>query len=183
MADMAPTTMPNMSGTAAMTATTGMVGMEHSGTAGMDSAAPYDAQFIDGMIMHHKGAVTMAEQALKEAERPEIKALAENIVKTQQDEIGQMEQWRKQWYPDLAPTQGMGMDMGTMMISSDTTKAFDQRFIEAMLPHHQGAIAMAKDAQEKAEHGEIKTLAAAIITAQEAEIAQMQQWQQQWFAK
>jgi uncharacterized protein (DUF305 family) len=181
----APTTAGNTATAeqVAPTATGAMGGMDHGSMGGTASDAPYDAQFIDSMIMHHKGAVAMAEQALKEAERPEIKTLAENIVKTQQDEIGQMEQWRKQWYPDLAPTQGMGMDMGRMEVSSDTSKPFDQRFIEAMIPHHQGAIAMAKDAQQKAEHAEIKTLAAAIIIAQEAEITQMQAWQQQWFAQ
>jgi uncharacterized protein (DUF305 family) len=92
-----------------------------------------------------------------------------------------MQQWRKQWYPDLAPTAGISMDMGDMEISTDTSIPFDQRFITAMIAHHQGAIAMAKDAQQQAEHAEIKTLAQDIITAQEAEITQMQQWQQAWF--
>lgn len=49
----------------------------------------------------------------------------------------------------------------------------------AMIAHHKGAIAMAKDAQQNAERSEIKTLADTIITAQEAEIAQMRQWQQE----
>jgi uncharacterized protein (DUF305 family) len=145
--------------------------------------APYDAQFIDSMIIHHQGAIDMANQALKEAEKPEIKTLAENIVKAQQSEIAQMQDWRKAWYPDLAPTGGMNMAMGEMMIGTDANKPFDQRFIEAMIPHHEGAIAMAKDAQQKAEHTEIKTLASTIITAQESEIAEMQQWSQQWFGK
>lgn len=52
-----------------------------------------------------------------------------------------------------------------------------------MIPHHEGAIAMAKDAQQKAEHLEIKILAAAIVKAQEGEIAQMQQWQKEWFGQ
>jgi uncharacterized protein (DUF305 family) len=50
-----------------------------------------------------------------------------------------------------------------------------------MIPHHNGAIAMAKEAQQKAEHPEIKQLADTIITAQEAEVAHMQQWQRAWF--
>jgi uncharacterized protein (DUF305 family) len=52
-----------------------------------------------------------------------------------------------------------------------------------MIPHHEGAIAMAQDAQQKAEHQEIKDLAQAIIAAQEGEIAQMKEWQQTWFAQ
>jgi uncharacterized protein (DUF305 family) len=146
-------------------------------------SAPYDAQFIDSMIVHHQGAVTMAQQAQQEAERPELKQLAEIIIEDQQAEIAQMEQWRQAWYADLAPTTGMGMDMGVMEVADDPSKPYEQRFIEAMIPHHEGAIAMAQDAQQNAERQEIKDFAAHVITAQEAEIAQMKQWQQAWFGQ
>ncbi|GAB4197298.1 MAG: DUF305 domain-containing protein [Roseiflexaceae bacterium] len=142
---------------------------------------PYDARFIDSMIEHHQGAIDMANQALQQAEKPEIKTLAQAIIQAQQSEIVQMRQWREAWYPDLPPTGGMSMSMGDMSISDDTSKPFDQRFIEAMIPHHEGAIAMAKDAQQNAERAEIKTLAETVITTQEAEIAQMRQWLQTWF--
>jgi uncharacterized protein (DUF305 family) len=125
----------------------------------------------------------MANQALAEAQKPEIKTLAEAIIKAQEAEITQLKAWRQAWYPDVAETQGMGMDMGDMEIADDTSKPFDQRFIEAMIPHHEGAIAMARDAQQKAEHAEIKELAKNIITAQEGEIAQMTQWKQVWFGQ
>jgi uncharacterized protein (DUF305 family) len=159
-----------------------MPGMEHD-MSKMDEAGPYDALFIDSMIMHHQGAIEMANQALSEATKPEIKSLAEDIVKAQEAEIAQMQQWRKTWYPDLPTTAGMGMDMGTMEVSGDSSKPFDQRFIEAMIPHHEGAIAMAKDAQQKAEHQEIRTLSDEIITAQEGEITQMRQWLKDWFGQ
>jgi uncharacterized protein (DUF305 family) len=179
-AAIAPTTSAVPTVAAAPTATGATPGMDHGNMPTGDANAPYDAQFIDSMIMHHQGAIDMANQALKEATKPELKTLAENIVTAQQGEIKQMQEWRKAWYPSLAPTEGMGMDMGEMQISSDTSKLFDLRFIEAMISHHQGAITMAKDAQQKAEHAEIKTLAQNIISAQEAEITQMQQWQKEW---
>lgn len=147
------------------------------------TAAPYDAQFIDGMTIHHKGAVAMAEQALKESQRPEIKQLAENIITSQNLEIEQMATWRKQWYAGVAVTGGTGGHMGDMHLSSDTSTPFDQRFITAMISHHEGAIEMAKEAQTKAEHGEIKQLAQNIITAQEAEVKQLQDWQSAWFGQ
>lgn len=67
-----------------------------------------------------------------------------------------MTAWRQRWYPDLAPTGGLDMGMGEMAVSTDESKPFDQRFIEATLSHHQGAIAMAQMAQHMAEHQEIK---------------------------
>jgi uncharacterized protein (DUF305 family) len=153
--------------------------MDHSTMPGM-SDAPYDAAFIDSMIVHHESAIAMAQQALQQAERPEVKTLAQAIVSAQEAEITQLREWRAAWYPDLADTGGMGMDMGPMEVPAGDAP-FDQRFIQAMIPHHQGAVAMAKDAQAKAERQEIKDLAQAIITAQEGEIAQMRQWLQEWY--
>lgn len=57
----------------------------------------------------------------------------------------------------------------------------DKHFIEQMIPHHEGAIAMANLALKKATHPEIKTLATAIIAAQTAEIQSMNGWYQDWF--
>lgn len=159
---------------------TQMGNMDHS-MMQVDPAQPFDAQFIDSMLEHHRGAVTMAEQALEQAEHEELRTLAEAIIAAQTQEIEQMTAWRESWYPDLPPTAGMAMSMGEMTISDDTGKPFDQRFIEAMISHHQGAIDMAKMAQQMAEHEEIKTLADAIITAQQAEIEQMQSWLKEWY--
>jgi uncharacterized protein (DUF305 family) len=47
--------------------------------------------------------------------------------------------------------------------------------------HHQGAVQMAQAALQNAKHQEIKDLAQNIITAQNKEIAEMKQWQQQWY--
>lgn len=59
----------------------------HSGEHGaMTIDAPFDAMFIDGMIVHHAGAIAMARQALDEAQRPEIKKLAEAIIAAQEAE-------------------------------------------------------------------------------------------------
>jgi uncharacterized protein (DUF305 family) len=154
-------------------------GSAHGHSATTD--VPYDAQFIDGMTIHHKAAIAMAEQALQASERPEIKQLAQNIIATQSQEIEQMATWRSQWYAGLATTDGTGGHMGDMELSTDTSIPFDQRFITAMIGHHGGAIDMAQEAQTKAEHEEIKQLAQAIVKAQQAEVQQLQAWEQSWF--
>jgi uncharacterized protein (DUF305 family)/Spy/CpxP family protein refolding chaperone len=179
------TPMAGMDHSGMMTHTETMTGtqmghMDHS-MMQVDPSQPFDAQFIDSMLEHHRGAVTMAEQALAEAEHEELRTLAEGIIAAQTQEIEQMTAWRTSWYPDLPPTAGMDMSMGQMTISEDDSKPFDQRFIEAMISHHQGAIDMAKMAQQMAEHEEIKTLADAIIVAQQAEIEQMQSWLKEWY--
>jgi uncharacterized protein (DUF305 family) len=57
----------------------------------------------------------------------------------------------------------------------------DQHFIVMMIPHHDGAVAMADLALSKATHPEIKKLAEAIKTTQSREIQQMQTWYKQWY--
>ena len=59
--------------------------------------------------------------------------------------------------------------------------SIDQYFIEQMIPHHDGAIAMAELALEKSERPEIISLAEGIIEAQNRENDQMRSWYQDWF--
>ena len=52
----------------------------------------------------------------------------------------------------------------------------DVAFVKAMIPHHQGAIEMAKVVLQYGRDDKVKEWASQIIKAQEAEIAQMQAW-------
>ena len=52
-----------------------------------------DRHFIEQMIPHHEDAVAMAELALTRAEHPELRGLAETIIRDQTREIDQMETW------------------------------------------------------------------------------------------
>jgi uncharacterized protein (DUF305 family) len=172
-------------------------GMNHNMDLGT-ADANYDLRFIDGMTPHHEGAVVMAKEALQKSQRPEIKKLANAIIQAQNQEITELKQWRKTWYAK-APTEPqawhtemkhmMAMSpeqMKGMMMNMDLGAAdgeFDLRFLNAMIPHHEGAVMMAKDALNKSQHPEVKKLARAIIASQEAEIKQMQQWRQAWYKK
>ncbi len=74
----------------------------------------------------------------------------------------------------------MSMDDMAAMLKGKTGDAFDKAFIEGMIPHHQGAIDMAREAQKSAKHEEIKRMADAIISTQQQEIDQMNQWMKNW---
>lgn len=66
------------------------------------------------------------------------------------------------------------------MVPSSTAN-FDEAFIDMMVPHHQAAIEMARIAQGRATHDELRSLADDIVSAQESEIAQLRDWRQAWF--
>jgi uncharacterized protein (DUF305 family) len=157
--------------------------MGHSG--GSMNNAPYDQNFIDGMVPHHEAAIEMAKVAQTKAEHAELQALANAIVADQDGEIAQMKGWRKAWYgsDQIAPGMG-GHQMGGMDTDMNTlanANPFDKAFIDAMIPHHESAIMMAKEAQTQAEHQEIKDLAGRIVAAQQREIDQMNAWRTQWY--
>jgi uncharacterized protein (DUF305 family) len=52
-----------------------------------------DKAFAKGMIAHHEGAIDMAETELKYGKDPEMRKLAEEIIKAQKGEIDQMNKW------------------------------------------------------------------------------------------
>lgn len=58
----------------------------------------FDKEFLSEMIVHHQGAVQMAQLALANAKHQEIKNLANDIIAAQNKEIAEMEMWQKSWY-------------------------------------------------------------------------------------
>lgn len=64
----------------------------------LKDASNFDRAFIREMIPHHQMAVMMSRMALNSATHPEIRKLAESIIKTQTTEIEQMRQWYQAWY-------------------------------------------------------------------------------------
>ncbi len=170
-------------------------GMNHNMDVG-PADANYDLRFIDSMIPHHQGALVMAQEALQKSKRPALIKLAQGIVTEQKKEIAQMQQWRKQWYPKVSATPVMWhaamndeMPMTaehkqSMMMNMSLGKAdagFDRRFLDGMIPHHQGAVTMGQDLLQKSKRPQMKKLAQNIISSQQSEIDLMTKWRQQWY--
>lgn len=175
-----------------------MGGMDHSSMSLGPKDDSFDLRFIDGMIPHHEGAVLMAQEALEKSNRPEIRTLAEAILRAQEQEISQLQAWRKAWYPNAGDQPVMWHDsMNHMMpmtpemrdamrMAGDLGAAddqFDLRFIEAMIPHHEGALVMAQEALEKSDRPELRQMAEEIYASQKQEIEQMQAWRKAWYGK
>ncbi|MEV4196629.1 DUF305 domain-containing protein [Streptomyces toxytricini] len=146
-----------------------------------------DVAFAKGMIPHHRQAIEMADLAPSRAASPEVKKLAEEIKKAQDPEIRTLSGWLTSW-GEQQPAEGSadhsghgGHGAAGMMtaqemegLKSASGKAFDTAFMELMVKHHEGAVAMARTEQSQGAFAEAKAMAQAIVTSQTAEIAHMQ---------
>lgn len=150
---------------------------------------PQDVAFAQGMIPHHRQALEMARLAAGRASSGAVEDLAGRIEKAQDPEIRTMTGWLKSWGEKVpGGTGGGGMDhsapghsgMPGMMGGEDmaaleklTGKAFDVQFLTLMVEHHEGAVEMAETEQSKGRHAPAKAMAGDIVTAQNAEIGEM----------
>ena len=121
-----------------------------------------DTAFMQGMIHHHHQALQMAALVPERTSNQALRDAAKRIDASQEDEIAFMQGWlrsRGQTVPDPAAHAAMGHDMaghsmdGQMMpgmasaaqmaaLAKLDGAAFDTRFLELMIAHHEGAITM-----------------------------------------
>ncbi|MBU8551166.1 DUF305 domain-containing protein [Streptomyces rochei] len=149
-----------------------------------------DVAFAKGMIPHHRQAVEMADLAPGRAGSPEVEKLAAEIKKAQDPEIRTLSGWLTAWGEEV-PAEGAAMDhsshgmdgmdgMDGMMTDQEmrgledaSGEAFDTAFLELMVKHHEGALAMAETERADGAFAPAKKMAAQIITSQSAEIERM----------
>ena len=151
---------------------------------GAKQAKPEQA-FLQAMVPHHQSAIEMAEVADKEGESSFVKELAGSITSAQEEEIAQMRKIHARLYrsplrPDEGAHDALGlsaeeagmnhMDGGAMLRGK---RPFDRAFVDEMVPHHEGAIAMARAVLKETRDPELRKLAQDIIRAQEREISEM----------
>ena len=160
------------------------------------------------MTAHHQQALEMATLAPTRAKRPEIKQLAQSIIKDQKSEIQTMATLYKTAYGTEIPAMGMGggmmgkdgsamnkngdrgmtqMPMNGMngmkmdMNALKNAADFDKEFLTHLSGHHQMATQMSQMVLRTTKSPQIRTLAQSIIKAQTAEIGQMRKWYQTWY--
>lgn len=154
-------------------------------------AVETDGAFMVEMSAHHESAIEMAELAEARAEHPQIKQLADAIIASQQREIDQLASTHQAVFAEPIEEGdhgSLGLDehaagMDAAVESLRSAQPFDRAFIDEMIPHHQGAIRMARIVIAEGERTDLAALAQQIIDTQSQEIEQMNSWREQWYGE
>lgn len=154
-------------------------------------AAPLDTStqgnFLRQMIPHHQGAIEMAQYEIANGKNREMIQLAKSILTEQQGEIAEMNALLalyslKRGEPVHAKyKKAMDDAMMKMMMIGPSDKDLERKNIDCafamvMLPHHQAAVDMATVLLKLSPEGQIATYAARIISDQQIEIQQMNEF-------
>jgi uncharacterized protein (DUF305 family) len=155
-----------------------------SAPAPQKATAKFEVDFMTGMVEHHVMAIEMADVCLDNAVHVELRAMCQNIIATQSEELETMQSWLQGWYgvshePEMKPGEMRKIEKLAGLSGAD----FEIRFMESMTRHHRKAIVEAKGCLDRAYHSELADLCQGIIAGQSAEIAQMQSWFCQWFGR
>lgn len=167
-----------------------MPGMNHD-TSSSTSAAPAtrtdfnnaDVTFLEMMYPHHAQAVEMAELVPSRSQNQQLITLAKSVEDAQSPEMRQITTLLVS-FGKAAPSESGGHGghggMQGMMTPEQMTAlelasgpAFDKKWMNMMIEHHQGAIAMANTELAEGVNPDARALAQAIVGAQQTEIDQM----------
>ena len=191
----------------AVAAAAGLLAGARIASEGAGTRAPadssVDAGFARDMQVHHAQAVQMSMLVRENTDDQEVRALALDVLLTQQQQIGQMYGWLASWglsqvsdrppmawMHDGADDQMSGMaGMGTSspgmpaMASQEQLEQLERAqgpdaavvYLQLLVPHHQGAVEMARAAATSAHEPQVRRLAQSITDSQLSEIAVLEQ--------
>ncbi len=167
----------------------GMAGMQHAGHITVPPGASYtvaDVEFMQGMIAHHAQAIYMSKLAAERGANPRVLRFANKVDQSQIAEITQMRWWlhrHDQVAPDTSSWRTMtmpGMLTAEQLKTLETSRGveFDRAFLDLMIQHHEGALAMVKDLFASPRGGQevdVSVFANDVVSVQTAEIGVMRQ--------
>ena len=141
---------------------------------------PIDRAFVAEMVPHHESGVQMAQIAQRRGESAFVKQLAGEIVRSQNAEIEAMRAADARLARSGVRRGALGvpehmMGMDASVASLRTARPFDRTFINLMIPHHEGALVMARAELDRGEDAELRALAQDILAAQQREISAMRE--------
>lgn len=141
-----------------------------------------EIDFVKMMMLHHGGAINMANVELQAGTNDSLKRTAQKIVNEQQAEIQQFNTILATLTPDDSDPQFAAEQMDNMAKGGKVADEqiiigdIDNDFATLMIVHHQGAIDNASAYLHHGNNTQLKTMAAGIVSSQSIEIQEMSDW-------
>lgn len=149
-----------------------------------DEPTPTDAAFAQSMVPHQREALAMAELGRKRALRKELRRIAKQMLDPRRDEIRRLgaiaaELAREGVRPERGAMRRRPADPRELRAAI----SFDLRFMELMIRHHEDAISMAEEEQDRGGDGQLKHLAGEILERHERELEALRRWLNTWYGE
>lgn len=141
-----------------------------------------DIDFAKMMIMHHEGAIEMANYELESGDNTEMKAKAQSIITEQQQEISELQQivsGLTDDEDDMDFSMELMMSMDKMDRTADAqviTGDTDSDFAKLMIVHHQAALDNASAYLHHGSNPELMAMAQMMVDMQTQEIIELADW-------
>lgn len=141
-----------------------------------------DFRFLSDMVVHHGQALEMASLAPERSQRDDVRGIASRINDTQGPEIDMMNRFLEQaGKPKVDPKSadahqgmpGMATPDQLQALRDATGATFDALFLQMMIAHHEGAIAMVEDVRVKGANVRVQEIADDVAVTQVDEIDRM----------
>jgi len=140
---------------------------------------------------HHKGAIAMSETQLDSGTDAQLKQMAQKIKDAQQKEVGHIDKMldgyddKAKDYDPMNTDSGLGKammgNMEAMMKAPEMdADSVDKSFAAMMIKHHQDGIRMGETIKQYAKDAKFKQMAQKMITDQQQEIKELQNWLEQY---
>ena len=159
-----------------------MMGIMHSMMSNMGAIASTndpDTDFAALMRSHHQSALEMAQLEIAQGTDEGVKAMANKILQDQQKEISEFDNYLANNKADGGGNrfhQEAMSAMGHDNMDMSGGGSVDEEFIKNMIPHHQGAVDMARIYLKYGKDDVMKKMANSIIASQQREIKEFQEW-------
>jgi uncharacterized protein (DUF305 family) len=143
-----------------------------------------DRWFLRTMTEHHRAGLTLSVLAAEHAAARDLRTLGRLMAAEHQAQLALMASWWRSWEQGEIPPPtdedqqtmvGMPSSADLEELSRLRGRAFDERFLDLMVPHHRGGVAMSRRLERTGGDPRLRLFAEAIVHAQLGQIERMEQ--------
>lgn len=143
-----------------------------------------DAAFAQAMVPHQREGLAMARLARERAMRKELRRIARDMLAPRGREIRRLSALGAELAREgVRPARGAMSRHRADIRQLRAAVSFDLRFMELMIRHHEEAIAMAEEEQDRGGDGRLKHLAGEILATHERELEKLRRWLNTWYGE